>query len=158
MNANVIRHLAAQGGEKLARLPLFIARHIYEDHVHTRFKILRVERERLVKLFFSLVVILNIAQAFAHKVGIAAAERAVRKREVWIELSGSLEMLNGSVNVFARDCMIDEASHAVAASQVFVVSFCVRGRSLRHSIFFVRAQLKTKTFDYAARDDVLNGD
>src|SRR5437868_5609563 len=158
MNANIIRHLSSQGREKLARLSLFIAGHVYEDHVHTRFKVLGVESKRLVKLFLSLVVILNVAQTFAHKIGVAAAERAVREREVWIKSGRALEMLNRRVNVFARDSVIDEASHAVAPAQVFVVGFRVDSRSLRHSIPLIRAQFKTKTFDDSARYDVLNRD
>ena len=49
MHADIVGHLAAQAREKFARLSFLAAREMDEDHVHPRFKVLRVERQRLLE-------------------------------------------------------------------------------------------------------------
>ena len=84
MHADIVRHLSPELREELARLLFLAARHVDEDHVHARFKVLRVERERFVKLFLSDVIVLCVAEAFANEIGVAAAQGAVREREVGV--------------------------------------------------------------------------
>src|SRR2546423_6263685 len=67
-------------------------------------------------------------------------------------------MLDGQVDIRARDRVIDVTTECVAAAQVVFVGFSVRSRLLDQAIFFIRGQLQPQSFTYLLRDRVLHTD
>src|SRR5258706_13221440 len=87
---------------------------------------MRIERQRLFERGLGLGVIARLAKTFHYAIGISAAQRAMRQSKRRIEISRPLKMLDGFVDVFARDSVIDVTAHAIAAAQILFVSFGIR--------------------------------
>ena len=67
-------------------------------------------------------------------------------------------MLDRVIDVLARDGVVNVATQAVAAAQVFFVGFCTGSLLPFEPILFIRGQLKSQSLANLLRDCVLNVD
>src|SRR5258708_28227026 len=75
-----------------------------------------------------------------------------------IEISSPLKMVDGFVDVLARDSVIDVTPHAIAAAQVLLVSFRIGGLRLFEPDLLIRSQFQTQAIANLLRDRVLHVD
>ncbi len=119
---------------------------------------MRIERQRLFERGLGLRVIAGLAKTFHHAIGISAAQRAMRQSKRRIEISRPLKMLDGFVDIFARDSVIDVTAHAIAAAQILFVSFGIRSLRLFQPDLLGRRQFQTQAIANLLRDRVLHID
>src|SRR5258706_6969149 len=119
---------------------------------------MRIERQRLFERSLGLGVIAGLAKTFHHAIGISAAQRAMRQSKRRIEISRPLKMLDGFVDVFACDSVIDVTAHAIAAAQILFVSFGIRSLRLFQPDLLVRSKIQTQAVANLLSDRVLDVD
>ena len=125
----------------LARLLLLPLGEIDENHVHARFEKLWIECQRPLEDDFGLLMITCFAQPFENAIYVTATERGIGQGKIGIELDCSLEVLDCRINIFARNCMVDELAHAVAPTQILLRGSPVGGGSFCQLYFLVGAKL-----------------
>ena len=116
MDAYVIRRFELQHSGGFPSFCFLTLPKVDEDHVHARFKQMRVERQRLIERGLCLLVIARFAKTLHHAISVGTAQTTMRQRKRWVERDGAFKMIDGFVDVFARDRVIDVTAQTIATA------------------------------------------
>src|SRR6266852_4211553 len=119
---------------------------------------MRIERQRFVEGLLRQRVVVGFAKTFHYAAGMSGAQSAVGQRKRRIKIGRVLKMLDRFVDILARDGVINVPAQTIAATQIFFVSFGVRGLLLFEPDLLVRGQFQTQALANLLRDRVLHVD
>src|ERR1700741_5287668 len=102
MDHRLIRRFTPRAIYFLACFLFVTAPEVNKDHQHTRFKNVWIDSECFGEGLFCFFVISRSAKALEHAVHVTSAKPVVRQCEVWVELDGTLEMLDRRIAIVRR--------------------------------------------------------
>src|SRR6266850_5320209 len=95
-------------------LLLLSARQINKDHLHPRLEQFGIERQRFTESCSRLFVVACLPQSLHNTIDITTTEGRVCQGEFRIYFESSPEVLNGGVEMFALNRVIDKCGEAIA--------------------------------------------